>query len=51
MPITNTLANAQELEEAGIPKNQVIERSQHESQVDLKCEKAILKRNIMCSPL
>ncbi len=42
MPITNTLANARELEEAGIPKNQAeviakgIEQAQHESQVDLK---------------
>ena len=42
MPITNTLANAQELEKAGIPKEQaeviakVIERAQHESQEDLK---------------
>ncbi len=42
MPITNTLANAQELEDAGIPKNQaeviakVIEQAQHESQIDLK---------------
>ncbi|MFQ5965333.1 MAG: hypothetical protein ACE5KZ_13745 [Candidatus Scalinduaceae bacterium] len=42
MPITNTLVNARELEEAGIPKNQaeviakVIERAQYESQQDLK---------------
>ncbi len=42
MPITNTLANAQELEKTGIPKNQaeviakVIERAQYESQQDLK---------------
>ncbi len=42
MTITNTLANAQELEKVGIPKNQaeviakVIESAQHESQVDLK---------------